>query len=64
MQGGQVTQRYLERLGFRYPIVVTKMEGLGLQLPPPDFSVKDVERYVGKEGDELLSSSSRFFFHI
>lgn len=48
MQGGQVTQRYLERYGFRYPIAVHRMEGLGLRLPPPDFSVKDVERYVGK----------------
>uniref|UniRef100_A0A671Q819 Lysine-specific demethylase 7B-like n=1 Tax=Sinocyclocheilus anshuiensis TaxID=1608454 RepID=A0A671Q819_9TELE len=52
MQGSQVTQRYLERHGFRYPIAVHKMEGLGLCLPPPDFSVKDVERYVG--GDKVI----------
>lgn len=48
MHGSQVTQRYLERHGFRYPIAVTKKEGLGLQLPSSDFSIKDVERYVGK----------------
>uniref|UniRef100_A0A671MM14 Lysine-specific demethylase 7B n=1 Tax=Sinocyclocheilus anshuiensis TaxID=1608454 RepID=A0A671MM14_9TELE len=52
MYGSQVTQRYLERHGFRYPIAVHKMEGLGLRLPPPDFSVKDVERYVG--GDKVI----------
>ncbi|XP_052400523.1 lysine-specific demethylase 7B [Carassius gibelio] len=52
MQGSQVTQRYLERHGFRYPIAVHKMEGLGLRLPPTDFSVKDVERYVG--GDKVI----------
>uniref|UniRef100_A0A672QCW3 Lysine-specific demethylase 7B n=1 Tax=Sinocyclocheilus grahami TaxID=75366 RepID=A0A672QCW3_SINGR len=52
MHGSQVTQRYLERHGFRYPIAVHKMEGLGLRLPPPDFSVKDVERYVG--GDKVI----------
>ncbi|XP_051545027.1 lysine-specific demethylase 7B isoform X2 [Myxocyprinus asiaticus] len=52
MQGSQVTQRYFERHGFRYPIAVPKMEGLGLRLPPPDFSVKDVERYVG--GDKVI----------
>ncbi|XP_043084773.1 lysine-specific demethylase 7B-like, partial [Puntigrus tetrazona] len=52
MHGSQVTQRYLERHGFRYPIAVHKMEGLGLCLPPPDFSVKDVERYVG--GDKVI----------
>ncbi|XP_057185976.1 lysine-specific demethylase 7B [Triplophysa rosa] len=49
MQGSQVTQRYLERYGFRYPIAVARMEGLGLRLPPPDFSVRDVERYVGSD---------------
>lgn len=50
MPGEQVTPRYLERHGFNYPIMVTDMEGLGLKLPPPTFSVLDVERYVGKEG--------------
>uniref|UniRef100_A0A8C4HMB1 Lysine-specific demethylase 7A n=1 Tax=Dicentrarchus labrax TaxID=13489 RepID=A0A8C4HMB1_DICLA len=47
MKGEVVTPRYLERQGFHYPIVVTEMEGLGLKLPPPTFSVKDVEQYVG-----------------
>lgn len=49
MKGEQVTPRYLERHGFNYPIGVTEMEGLGLKLPPPTFSVKDVEQYVGKD---------------
>lgn len=48
MKGEQVTPKYLERHGFHHPIVVTEMEGLGLKLPPPTFSVKDVEQYVGK----------------
>ncbi|XP_056281338.1 lysine-specific demethylase 7A [Pseudoliparis swirei] len=47
MKGEHVTSRYLERHGFSYPIVVTEMEGLGLKLPAPTFSVKDVEQYVG-----------------
>ncbi|XP_060932313.1 lysine-specific demethylase 7A isoform X2 [Limanda limanda] len=47
MKGEQVTPRYLERHGFNYPIQVTEMEGLGLKLPAPAFSVKDVEQYVG-----------------
>lgn len=49
MKGEQVTTRYLERHGFNYPIAITEMEGLGLKLPPPTFSVKDVEQYVGKD---------------
>ncbi|XP_022059401.1 lysine-specific demethylase 7A [Acanthochromis polyacanthus] len=52
MKGEQVTTRYLERHDFNYPIVVTEMEGLGLKLPPPTFSVKDVEQYVG--GDKVI----------
>ncbi|KAM9704936.1 lysine-specific demethylase 7A [Menidia menidia] len=52
MRGEQVTTRYLERHGFNYPIAVTEMEGLGLKLPPPTFSVKDVEQYVG--GDKVI----------
>ncbi|XP_077355090.1 lysine-specific demethylase 7A isoform X2 [Festucalex cinctus] len=52
MRGEQVTPKYLERSGFRYPIAVTEMEGLGLKLPPPTFGVRDVEQYVG--GDKVI----------
>ncbi|KAM3588115.1 uncharacterized protein V6R79_021535 [Siganus canaliculatus] len=52
MKGELVTPRFLERHGFNYPIGVTEMEGLGLKLPPPTFSVKDVEQYVG--GDKVI----------
>ncbi|XP_048011045.1 lysine-specific demethylase 7A isoform X1 [Megalobrama amblycephala] len=47
MHGSQVTQSFLEREGFRYPIVVHDLDGLGLKLPSPSFSVSDVEHYVG-----------------
>uniref|UniRef100_A0A8C7Q9D3 Lysine (K)-specific demethylase 7Ab n=1 Tax=Oncorhynchus mykiss TaxID=8022 RepID=A0A8C7Q9D3_ONCMY len=52
MQGHQVTQKYLEKQGFRYPITVPKLDGLGLKLPPSSFSVRDVEEYVG--GDKIV----------
>ncbi|XP_061125244.1 lysine-specific demethylase 7A isoform X2 [Syngnathus typhle] len=52
MRGQQVTPKYLERSGFRHPIAVTEMEGLGLKLPPPTFGVRDVEQYVG--GDKVI----------
>lgn len=48
MQGHQVTAKYLEKHGFSYPIMLPEFEGLGLKLPPPSFSVKNVEEYVGK----------------
>uniref|UniRef100_A0A8C5PU80 Lysine demethylase 7A n=1 Tax=Leptobrachium leishanense TaxID=445787 RepID=A0A8C5PU80_9ANUR len=52
MCGSQLTQRYLEKHGFNFPIMVPRHEELGLRLPPPTFSVKDVERYVG--GDKII----------
>ncbi|KAL2102720.1 hypothetical protein ACEWY4_001888 [Coilia grayii] len=52
MQGHQVTPKYLEKHGFTYPIMLLEFEGLGLKLPPPSFSVKDVEEYVG--GDKVI----------
>uniref|UniRef100_A0A8C7CXY4 Lysine-specific demethylase 7B-like n=1 Tax=Oncorhynchus kisutch TaxID=8019 RepID=A0A8C7CXY4_ONCKI len=52
MAGEQVTQRYLESHGWQYPIAVSNIEGLGLRLPQPSFSVKDVEQVVG--GDKVI----------
>ncbi|XP_040294811.1 lysine-specific demethylase 7A [Bufo bufo] len=52
MNGNQLTQRYLEKHGFNCPIIVPQMDGLGLRLPSPTFSVMDVERYVG--GDKII----------
>lgn len=56
MHGSQLTQRYLEKHGFDVPIMVPKLDGLGLRLPPPTFSVLDVERYVGKSCSEVLTN--------
>ncbi|XP_075066484.1 lysine-specific demethylase 7A isoform X2 [Mixophyes fleayi] len=52
MNGSQLTQRYLEKHGFNLPIMVPQLDDLGLRLPPPKFSVMDVERYVG--GDKII----------
>lgn len=58
MHGSQLTQRYLEKHGFDVPIMVPKLDGLGLRLPPPTFSVLDVERYVGKSRSEVLTNDA------
>ncbi|KAK3518019.1 hypothetical protein QTP70_031821 [Hemibagrus guttatus] len=52
MQGSHVTRHYLETEGFYYPIIVQDKEGLGLRLPSPSFSVRDVQHYVG--GDKVI----------
>ena len=41
---------YFEQNGFTHPILVEHKEGLGLKVPPPTFTIADVERCVGKRG--------------
>ncbi|XP_063792478.1 histone lysine demethylase PHF8 isoform X2 [Pseudophryne corroboree] len=48
-QGAQLTVEYLEENSFSVPILVLKKDGLGMTLPPPSFTVNDVEYYVGAE---------------
>ncbi|KAK7493948.1 hypothetical protein BaRGS_00014830 [Batillaria attramentaria] len=47
LSGGEVTVEYFEEHGFQQPIMVEKKDGLGLLVPPPTFTVEDVERRVG-----------------
>ncbi|XP_062914397.1 lysine-specific demethylase 7B-like isoform X1 [Mobula hypostoma] len=49
MHGAQLTQNYLEKHGFECPILVPKIDGLGIALPSSTFSVRDVQEYVGGE---------------
>lgn len=48
MNGSEVTLEYFEEHGFQYPLLVERKEGLGLKVPPPDFTIADVERCVGE----------------
>uniref|UniRef100_A0A8B9MF10 PHD finger protein 8 n=1 Tax=Accipiter nisus TaxID=211598 RepID=A0A8B9MF10_9AVES len=47
--GAQLTVEYLEEKTFSVPILVARKEGLGMTLPPPTFTPRDVEHYVGAE---------------
>ncbi|GAB0202337.1 histone lysine demethylase PHF8 [Grus japonensis] len=47
--GAQLTVEYLEEKTFSVPILVARKEGLGMTLPPPTFTPRDVEHYVGGE---------------
>ena len=33
--------------GFNKPMIVNDPTGLDIKVPPPDFTIMDVERYVG-----------------
>ena len=47
LNGSQLTMQYFEKHGFSRPILIKNKEGLGLKVPPADFEVVDVEKYVG-----------------
>ncbi|KAE8285889.1 Lysine-specific demethylase 2A [Larimichthys crocea] len=47
MEGKDFTFEYIQREGLRDPIVFERGDGLGIQMPDPDFSVSDVKLFVG-----------------
>ncbi|KAM9849998.1 lysine-specific demethylase 2A [Aulostomus maculatus] len=47
MEGKDFTFEYIQREGLRDPIIFEKADGLGIQMPDPDFSVSDVKLFVG-----------------
>jgi hypothetical protein len=49
MRGQSLTMPWLVSKGFTRPILVESVEALGMKLPHDDFTVRDVERYVGSE---------------
>ncbi|MEQ2257866.1 hypothetical protein XENORESO_008926 [Xenotaenia resolanae] len=47
MEGKDFTYEYIQREGLRDPIIFKLTDGLGIQMPDPDFSVSDVKLFVG-----------------
>ncbi|KAF5283043.1 hypothetical protein FQR65_LT14104 [Abscondita terminalis] len=47
MRGQQLTELVLQQQGFNNPIIVDSIDGLGMTVPPSNFSVYDVEASVG-----------------
>uniref|UniRef100_A0A8B9K4H2 [histone H3]-dimethyl-L-lysine(36) demethylase n=1 Tax=Astyanax mexicanus TaxID=7994 RepID=A0A8B9K4H2_ASTMX len=47
MDGKDFTFEYIQQEGLRTPIIFTKTDGLGIQMPDEDFSVSDVNLFVG-----------------
>ncbi|XP_062380286.1 lysine-specific demethylase 2A-like [Sardina pilchardus] len=55
MEGKDFTFEFIQREGLREPLVFVKSDGLGIQMPDPDFSVSDVKLFVGKYHSLLIS---------
>ncbi|XP_062332588.1 lysine-specific demethylase 2A [Osmerus eperlanus] len=47
MEGKDFTFEYIQREGLRDPLIFEKSDGLGIEMPDPDFSVSDVKLFVG-----------------
>lgn len=47
LKGQQLTMQYLQTNGFDVPIVVDTKDGLDMVVPPPNFSLYDVQNYIG-----------------
>lgn len=47
VRGQQLTIQYLQNNNFDTPIIVDGKEGLEMIVPPSNFSVYDVESYIG-----------------
>lgn len=52
MRGQQLTETVLQQQGFNSPIVIDGKDGLDMNIPPENFSLYDVESYVG--GDKEI----------
>ncbi|XP_060533055.1 jmjC domain-containing histone demethylation protein 1-like isoform X2 [Cylas formicarius] len=47
MRGDELTVSYFQRHGFNTPLLFKDKSGLGLRVPPPNFSINDVRLSVG-----------------
>lgn len=47
IRGQQLTETFLKTHGFNRPFVIDSKDGLDLTIPPENFSVYDVEQFVG-----------------
>jgi hypothetical protein len=48
LHGHQLTLPYLTQHDFDVPIIIEEKEGLEMLLPPENFTVQDVENYIGE----------------
>ncbi len=49
MRGYEVCIEFLDENGFDVPILVDRKDGLDLTVPPPTFTIQDVENHVGEK---------------
>ncbi|KAF7240760.1 Lysine-specific demethylase 2B [Varanus komodoensis] len=53
MDGKDFTFEYVQREALRAPLIFRSKDGLGIKMPDPDFTVRDVKVLVGKLSEKL-----------
>ncbi|XP_028519939.1 lysine-specific demethylase 7A-like isoform X2 [Apis cerana] len=51
VRGQQLTLQHLQTNGFESPIIIDGKDGLDMTVPPPNFSVYDIESCIGGDRD-------------
>ena len=67
MRGYEVCVEFLDENGFDVPILVDRKDGLDLTVPPPTFTIQDVENLVGKVTfmlELVLETYSQHIVHL
>lgn len=59
MRGQQLTETLLQQQGFNNPIVIDGKDGLDMTIPLDNFSLYDVESYVGGDHEMDVIDSTR-----
>ena len=53
-KGSDLTLDWFSVNGFKKPMIIEEPAGLDLKVPPSDFTIMDVERYVGESFNILI----------
>lgn len=67
MKGNELTLEWLEQdeTALREPVLIESPEGLGMKMPPKDFTVSDVAEAVGLDTPvEVIGAPFLHCFHI
>jgi len=62
LKGHMLDREYIDKNGFKSPIIIKDKAGLDLKVPDPSFTVDDVEVAVGKSFHGMLGKGSQSSF--
>lgn len=62
VRGQQLTLQHLQTNGFESPIIIDGKDGLDMTVPPPNFSVYDIESCIGINSSCNISINIILFF--